>query len=128
MPKELYTVTDDTTHKDVPMGMSRSEARQYYLEKWGNFKSRIERPVVEKFKDKWVLRADLAPGGLKAFGGERVIAETPYDTLVYCARGRATRLTPSRCWLPCTTRSACSSVQHLRRSQITRLRFSRIHT
>jgi len=85
MPAELYTVTDDQSNKDIPMGMSRAEARDYYLEKWGNFKSRIERPVVEKFEDKWVLRADLAPGGLKAFGGERVIAETPHDTLVYCA-------------------------------------------
>ena len=85
MSKELYTVTDDTSNKDIPMGMSNAEAREYYLDMWGKFKSKIKKPVVEKFKDKWVLRADLAPGGLKAFGGERVIAETPKDRLVYCA-------------------------------------------
>lgn len=85
MPKELFKVTEDRSNKDIPNGMSRAEAKAHYLKKWGNFKSRIDKPVVEKYEDKWVLRADLAPGGLKAFGGERVISETPKDRLVYCA-------------------------------------------
>ena len=81
----LFTVTDDGWNKDIPMGMDRHDAREYYLDLWGSFKSKIEKPTVEKYKDKYILRADLAPGGLKAFGGERVIAEAPHDTLVYVA-------------------------------------------
>jgi len=80
-----YTIVTDGSNKDIPMGMSRSEAKQYYAEIWGTFKSKIAEPIVERLKDKYILRADLAPGGLKAFGGERVIAETNKDTLVYCA-------------------------------------------
>lgn len=67
------------------MNMSREEAKKEYLEMWGTFDSKCGLPVVEKFGDKYILRADKAPGGLKAFGGERVIAETKHDTLVYCA-------------------------------------------
>lgn len=85
MPKDLFTVTEDKSNKDIPQGMSRAQAKEHYRQIWGKFNTRIEKPVVEQFGDKYVLRADLAPGGLKAFGGERVIAETPHDTLVYCA-------------------------------------------
>ena len=67
------------------MGMDRREANEYYKEMWGSFKSKVADPVVEPYGDKYILRADLASGGLKAFGGERVIAETKYDTLTYCA-------------------------------------------
>lgn len=67
------------------MNMSREDAKREYLEMWGTFDSKCGLPVVEKFEDKYILRADKAPGGLKAFGGERVIAETKHDTLVYCA-------------------------------------------
>lgn len=83
----MFTVTTDTTNKDIPTGMSRKEAKEYYLNMWnsGKFKSRIGSPIIEEFGDKYILRADMAPGGLKAFGGERVIAETDKDTLVYCA-------------------------------------------
>ena len=81
----MFTITNDTTNKDIQLGMSRQEAKDYYLELWGTFNSKIDAPVVEEYKGKFILRADKAPGGLKAFGGERVIAETPHDTLVYCA-------------------------------------------
>lgn len=68
------------------MGMNRHDAREYYRELWGNFNSKISTPVINLYKDlRYILRADLAPGGLKAFGAERVVAESPYDTLVYCA-------------------------------------------
>lgn len=81
-----FTVTDDTNNKDIPPGMDRKAAREYYLKMWGDFQCKVDKPVVEKFgEDRFVLRADLAQGGLKAFGGERVIATTPFDTLVYCA-------------------------------------------
>ena len=83
----MFNITTDVGNKDIPAGMNRSEARQYYYDMWnsGSFKSKIDLPVVEKYSDKYILRADLVGGGLKAFGGERVIAETDKDTLVYCA-------------------------------------------
>jgi hypothetical protein len=81
----MFNVTDSTENKDIPMGMNRAEARDYYREIWGDFKSKVDDPIVETYNDKHILRADLAPGGLKAFGAERVVAESPYDTLVYCA-------------------------------------------
>lgn len=67
------------------MGMDRRDANEYYTEMWGDFKSKVADPVIENYGDKYILRADLAPGGLKSFGGERVIAESKYDTLTYCA-------------------------------------------
>jgi hypothetical protein len=81
----LFSITEDKGNKDIPMGMDRKEANDYYMEMWGTFESKVADPVVEKFGDKYILRADLAPGGLKSFGGERVIAETKHDTLTYCA-------------------------------------------
>ena len=81
----MFEITDDKSNKDIPMGMDRHDAREYYLDLWGDFQSKVEKPVVDKYQDKLILRADLAPGGLKAFGGERVIAETDKDTLVYVA-------------------------------------------
>lgn len=82
----MFNVTDSTENKDIPMGMNRAEARDYYRELWGDFKTKVDDPIVETYnEERYVLRADLAPGGLKAFGAERVVAESPYDTLVYCA-------------------------------------------
>jgi hypothetical protein len=52
---------------------------------WGVYESRFGTPVVEKYEDKYILRADLAPGGLKAFGGERIISDSHCDTFVYVA-------------------------------------------
>jgi hypothetical protein len=81
----LFSITEDTGNKDIPMGMDRSDAKKYYEELWGTFESKISDPIVEPYRDKFILRADLAPGGLKAFGGERVIAQSKYNTLTYCA-------------------------------------------
>ena len=81
----MFSVTEDKGNKDIPMGMDRHDAKKYYEEMWGTFTSKVADPVIEPYGDKYILRADLAPGGLKAFGGERVIAECKYDTLTYCA-------------------------------------------
>lgn len=81
----MFSVTEDTGNKDIPMGMDRHDAKAYYEEMWGTFNSKVADPIIEPYGDKYILRADLAPGGLKAFGGERVIAECKYDTLTYCA-------------------------------------------
>lgn len=80
-----FNITDSTLNKDLFLGMSRQDGRDYYQEMWGQFDTRFGSPVVEKYKDKYILRADLAPGGLKAFGGEKVIAQAPSDTFVYVA-------------------------------------------
>lgn len=85
MSKPLFTIDNDGMNNDLYLGMDRAAGREYYLEQWGTFQSRFGAPVVEPYKDKFILRADLAPGGLKAFGGERVIAEAKEDTLVYVA-------------------------------------------
>ena len=81
----MFSITEDRGNKDIPMGMDRHDAKKYYEELWGTFQSKVADPVVEPYGDKYILRADLAPGGLKAFGGEHVIAECKYDTLTYCA-------------------------------------------
>ena len=85
MSKALYQVTDSDINKDLYLGMDRADGRDYYLDMWGTYESRFGTPVVEEYEDKYILRADLAPGGLKAFGGERVISDSPHDTFVYVA-------------------------------------------
>jgi hypothetical protein len=81
----MFSITTDDTNKDLHMNMTRHDGRKYYLDLWGNdFKSKFGPPVVEEYNGKYILRADLAPGGLKSFGGERVIANGK-PTLVYCA-------------------------------------------
>jgi hypothetical protein len=81
----MFTITDDKSNKDIPMGMDRKDAREYYLQMWGDFQGKVGDPIIDKFHDKYILRADLSPGGLKAFGAERVVAECDKDTLVYVA-------------------------------------------
>lgn len=85
MSKQLFTVTDDRSNKDLPFLLDRKEGREHYLKMWGDFNSKFGAPVIENYKDRYILRADLAPGGLKAFGGEKVIAQSPHDTMVYVA-------------------------------------------
>lgn len=82
----VFDVTEDRSHKDMLPGESFREARDRYLGLWGGFKGRMPEPVVERYgSDQYVLRADLAPAGLKAFGAEKLIAECPKKTLVYVA-------------------------------------------
>ena len=80
----MFEVTTSNCNKDLK-GFKRASARDYYLRLWGNFDTKFGSPVVEQYKDKYILRADLAPGGLKSFGAERIIAESDYDTMVYVA-------------------------------------------
>ncbi len=81
----MFTITEDNSNKDLHMNMTRHAGRAYYLDAWGtDFESKFDAPVVEEYNDKYILRADLAPGGLKSFGGERVIANAKKN-LVYCA-------------------------------------------
>lgn len=82
----MFDVTKDDTNKDLLPGESYHEARDRYRKLWGNFIGNMPRPVVEKHgRTRWILRTDLAPAGLKAFGAEKLISETEADTLVYVA-------------------------------------------
>jgi len=81
----LFTITSDNRNKDVPAGMSTEQAREHYLAMHGDFRGKMPDPVIEPFGDKLVLRADLAPAGLKAYGAEKLIADCDKEVLVYCA-------------------------------------------
>lgn len=81
----MFTVTQDRSNKDLLPGETRSDAKRRYLNIWGNFHGRMPEPVVHEHGDRYVLRADLAPAGLKAFGAEKLVADCPSDTLVYVA-------------------------------------------
>lgn len=83
----IFLITSSDYNRDVPNGMSRAEAKEHYLKMYGDFEPKMPDPatLLERFEDKWILRADLAPAGLKAYGAEKVIAETKEDILVYCA-------------------------------------------
>jgi len=85
MSKERYTVTTDTSNKDIPENRSKLEAREYYLNMYDGFTGKMGDPIIEKYEDKYIFRADKSPGGLKSFGAERIIAESEFDTFVYCA-------------------------------------------
>lgn len=78
----MFQITTDTSNKDLTIAN-----RQGYLDMVGGFKSSMPNPLdlVQAFGDKFVFRADLAPAGLKAFGAEKLIAETKEEVLVYCA-------------------------------------------
>ena len=40
----MFSITDSIENKDIPMGMNRAEARDYYRELWGDFKSKVDDP------------------------------------------------------------------------------------
>jgi hypothetical protein len=82
---EQFTVTKSKANKDILPHESKIAARDRYTEIWGGYKGTLPTPVVEDFEEKHILRCDLSPGGLKARGAEKLIAETKSDTLVYCA-------------------------------------------
>lgn len=84
----MFEVTTDTSNKDVPSGMTRHQAKDYYLKLYGSeFQSKLPNPIdlLEPYGDKFVIRFDKSPAGFKAFAAEKLIAECPKDTLVYVA-------------------------------------------
>lgn len=85
-----FEITEDRSNKDIPSGMTRSEAKDHYIKMYGDdFKSVLPDPknLVEPYEDKFVVRFDKSPAGFKAFAAEKVIANCPKDTLVYvCPR------------------------------------------
>jgi hypothetical protein len=90
----MYEVTSDTSNKDIPMGMDLNDAKEYYLEMYGDFDSKLPPPAfyaTEERDDIFVLDFSLtpdmkpAPCGLKAHGAEKYIAETKKQLLGYAA-------------------------------------------
>lgn len=84
----IYEVTDSNENKDIPESMSTKEARQYYLDMYGKFKSKLPQPEfyhVEERDDIFVLDFAEGPCGLKAYGAEKFIAELDSDLIGYAA-------------------------------------------
>ena len=65
--------------------MSASEARAYYAEMSSRFVSKLAKPVVQKYGDRYVFRGDASQSSLKGYGAEQLVAECKEDVLVYCA-------------------------------------------
>lgn len=83
----VFNVKTDHTNKDLLQGEELWRARDRYLELYDSVKidTHLPDPVVEEYGDKFILRADLAPAGLKSYGAEKLVATTESDTLVYVA-------------------------------------------
>lgn len=82
----MFKITESDVNKDLLPGETLADARDRYYRLWGNFMSQMPDPDVHEHEGgQVVLRADLAPAGLKSFGAEKLVAECEEDTLVYVA-------------------------------------------
>jgi hypothetical protein len=81
----MFTVTEDSTNRDLPAGLDLHSAREYYLALREGFVSRLTPPVVTRHSDKWIFRGDLSQVSLKGYGAEQLVAQAESDTLVYVA-------------------------------------------
>jgi len=132
----IFSITVIRTNKDIPANMNLGQAKQHYLDLYGaDFEPKMPPPVIEAFEDKMVLRADLAPAGLKAYGAEKLIAETKEDVLVYCAPrvGHApdaiatlAKMYGKRCVFFCPASARVSNHQAVLKAHGADLRFIRI--
>ena len=81
-----FEVTTSKRHLDFLEGEDVLDAYERYRRMWGNFVGKMPEPVIEEYEGgRYILRADLAPAGLKAFGAEKFISEIKEDILVYVA-------------------------------------------
>jgi hypothetical protein len=80
----MFEITRDQTNKDIVAG-DIFKSMAYYRRLYGDFPSKFKMPAIEEYGNKFILRADLTEGGLKAYAAERMISEIAEDTLVYCA-------------------------------------------
>jgi hypothetical protein len=81
----IFTITQDSSNKDIPPGMTVMEAAAYYRSMRGGFQSRLSAPVVDAYEGRWIFRGDASDSSLKGYGAEQMIAECKEDVLVYCA-------------------------------------------
>jgi hypothetical protein len=81
----LFTITTDKSNKDIPAGMTVLEARRHYHAMSNGFMSKLSKPVVHRYEDKYIFRGDASQSSLKGYGAEQLVAECKEDVLVYCA-------------------------------------------
>jgi len=84
----LFEVTTDTSNRDIPLGMDLEDAKEYYLEVYGDFESQLPPPVYYPSKERddiFILDFAKGPCGLKSYGAEKFIAETKKNLLGYAA-------------------------------------------
>tara|TARA_R110000868_G_scaffold10027_5_gene49225 strand:+ start:1412 stop:2338 length:927 start_codon:yes stop_codon:yes gene_type:complete len=81
----LFTITEDKSNKDIPSGMSVLEARRHYHAMSNSFVSKLSKPVVQTYGDRYIFRGDVSQSSLKGYGAEQLVAECKEDVLVYCA-------------------------------------------
>jgi hypothetical protein len=83
-----YDITNDISNKDMLPGESRKEAKQRYLNMYGEFESKLPTPLrypSPERDDIFILDFAQGPCGLKAYGAEKFIAELDSDVLGYAA-------------------------------------------
>lgn len=83
----IYEVTGSSANKD-DAGKSRHEAKEYYLDLYGDFKSKLPGPEFypsPERSDIFILDFAKGPCGLKAYGAEKFIAEMDNDLMGYAA-------------------------------------------
>ena len=87
--KSYYDVTSDTTNFDIPVGINRHQAKEYYMKKFGNFVSKLPAPVVfaaPERDDIFIIDYAQGPCGFKAYCAEKMVSEVPKNvTLGYAA-------------------------------------------
>ena len=71
----LFTITTDTSNKDIPAGMTVLEARRHYHAMSNGFVSKLSKPVVHRYEDKYIFRGDASQSSLKGYGAEQLIAK-----------------------------------------------------
>lgn len=81
----MFEVTSSTVNKDLLPGETLIQARKRYMDMAKFFNPRLPAPIVEPYQNKMILRADLSPAGLKAWGAEQLVAGIKENTLVYVA-------------------------------------------
>ena len=82
----VFTITESKCNKDLPQGMSRSQARDHYRAMLGGFQSKLQEPKVSDFDGgRFIFRGDWSQTSLKGYGAEPLIAACQEETLVYCA-------------------------------------------
>ena len=89
--KSYYDVTSDTTNFDIPVGVNRHQAKEYYMNRFGNFVSKLPSPVVfaaPERDDIFIIDYSQGPCGFKAYCAEKMVSEVPKDVILGYAAPR----------------------------------------
>ena len=81
-----FSVTTDTSNKDIPAGMTRHTAKQHYLSMHATpFVSKLPDVTIEDSCGRRIVRCDASGLGFKAIAAERLVASINKEVIVYCA-------------------------------------------